>query len=279
MCSKHWTGSTFNFGSCYKMVYDDRLNNLNQYTCNTMDNSNHQTNELGMTLGFAVDNWEGANLPDNSVLQGAHCRCEPLDLEKHSESLFEAYNQDSENRNWVYLPYGPFENLGDYRSWMKKSCFNGDPFFYAIVNNQTNQAVGVASYLRITPEQGSIEVGHINYSPALQSTISASEAMYLMMKNAFGLGYRRYEWKCNSLNERSCNAAKRLGFTYEGTFRQMMVVKGQNRDSAWFSALDREWPVIENAYQQWLVADNFDDKGIQQIALSTLTRDALASLK
>jgi len=242
------------------------------------NNPENQTNELDMTVGFQVDNWVAARLPNHEFLAGRYCRCEPLNLESHSNDLYEAYLQDQENRNWVYLPYGPFESFEDYRKWMESACFNGDPFFYAIIDSGSDKAIGVASYLRITPEQGCIEVGHINYSPALQGTIAATEAMYLMMKNAFALGNRRYEWKCNALNEKSCNAALRLGFTYEGTFRQMLVVKGQNRDSAWFSLLDREWPVIDRAFQQWLSEENFDNNGKQKTALSNLTRTALHEL-
>lgn len=237
----------------------------------------NQTNELGLTVGFDVKDWLGAQTPNDDVLQGKYCHCQPLNLERHSEQLYNAYMQDKENRVWVYLPYGPFDSLDGYRDWMNAACFNGDPKFYAIVDNVTQQAIGVASYLRINPLHGSIEVGHINYSPQCQNTIAATEAMYLMMKNAFDMGYRRYEWKCNALNEKSCNAAKRLGFTYEGTFRQMMVVKGCNRDSAWYSLLDGEWQVIDKAYQQWLCADNFDDQNQQKIALTHLTKEALAS--
>ena len=239
----------------------------------------NQVNELGLTVGFDVKDWVGAQTPNDNALQGKHCRCEPLNLKRHSEQLFNAYKQDAENRVWVYLPYGPFDRIGDYRDWMNTTCFNGDPQFYAVVDRATQQAVGVASYLRIKPGQGSIEVGHINFSPQCQGTVVATEAMYLMMKNAFDMGYRRYEWKCNALNEKSCNAARRLGFTYEGTFRQMGIVKGRNRDSAWYSLLDREWPVIDNSFQQWLCADNFDDRDRQKIALSRLTRDALAALQ
>jgi len=236
----------------------------------------NQTNDLGLTLGFEVPNLKGANIPNKNILQGQYCRCEPLGLEKHSPQLFEAYKTDLEDRVWVYLPYGPFETLDQYQQWMQQTCFNGDPYFYAIIDLETNKPTGVASYLRIKPDAGSIEVGHINYSPLLQNTRAATETMYLMMKNAFELGYRRYEWKCNALNAKSCNAAKRLGFTYEGTFRQMMVVKGQNRDSAWFSILDREWIYVRQAYETWLAAENFGEDGEQIQALSALTKSALS---
>ena len=236
-------------------------------------------NELGLELGFTVPDWKPARLADSSILQGQHCRLEPLNIDAHSAELFESYSTDEENRIWVYLPYGPFANLGEFQKWMADACFTGDPYFYAIIDKKREKATGMASYLRITPEQGCIEVGHINYSPLLQNTVAATETMYLMMKNAFDLGNRRYEWKCNALNAKSCNAARRLGFTYEGTFRQMLVVKGQNRDSAWFSLLDREWPVIRTAFETWLSEDNFDAEGMQKRSLSDLTRTALASLE
>ncbi len=240
---------------------------------NNANNNTSNFNDLGLELGFDVPNWQSAKCPDDSILQGKHCRLQPLNLEKqhldqYCEQLFNAYSRDKENRIWVYLPYGPFENSEVYRAWMRQTCFNGDPYFYAIIDEKRGVATGVASYLNIAPDHGSIEVGHINYSPALQNTIAATEAMYLMMKNAFSLGYRRYEWKCNALNEKSCNAARRLGFTYEGTFRQMLVVKRQNRDTAWFSLLDREWSAIESTYKSWLNADNFNANGVQIKPLS-----------
>ena len=212
------------------------------------------------------------------VLKGRYCCCVPLNLDRHSLDLFHAYRLDSTGKIWTYLPYGPFYTLKKYQQWMREYCFNGDPLFYAIIDNSTNKAAGVASYLRIYPQEGSIEVGHINYSPALQNTIAGTEAQYLMMKNAFSLGYRRYEWKCNALNQASCNAALRLGFTYEGIFRQMCVVKGRNRDSAWYSLLDREWPKIDQAFQAWLSTNNFDNNGKQRQSLSVLTGAALASI-
>ena len=233
------------------------------------------TNEFGLTIGFEINDWKGAGSPDSRILQGQYCRCEPLSLYKHSEQLFDAWQRDTENRIWVYLPYGPFETLEDCQQWMNQDCFTGDPFFYAIVDNQTGLASGVASYLRIKPDAGSIEVGHINYSPALQKTCAATEAMYLMMKNTFDMGYRRYEWKCNALNQKSCDAAKRLGFTFEGIFRQATVVKGRNRDTAWFSILDREWPAVSMAYETWLSADNFDHNNVQKQSLSALIRMTL----
>lgn len=208
-------------------------------------------------------------------MEGRYCRLEPLDPDLHAESLFAANSLDVGGKNWTYLPYGPFESLKDYRAWMERDCRGNDPLFYAIVDLAREQAVGVASYLRITPGCGSIETGHINYSPLLQRTPAATEAMYLMMARAFDLGYRRYEWKCNALNTQSRAAAQRLGLSFEGVFRQATVVKGRNRDTAWYSAIDKEWPDIKAAFLRWLEPSNFDENGVQKTALSALTRSIL----
>ena len=237
----------------------------------TQDNVNKTDPELG----FEVPNWTPPPRPDNTILEGQYCRLEPLDIQRHSAGLFAANQLDQEDRIWRYLPYGPFEDLSAYQQWMSESCFNGDPAFYAIIDHQSGKPTGVASYLRIDPDNGSIEVGHINYSPVLQRTIASTETMYLMMRNAFELGYRRYEWKCNSLNAKSCAAAERLGFSYEGIFRQAAVPKGRNRDTAWFACIDKEWPALDDAFSQWLDRDNFDSNGNQKTSLSSLTRPIL----
>ena len=165
----------------------------------------------------------------------------------------------------------PFASFDLYRSWLRVSVLTSDPQFYAIIDNITQQAVGIAAYLRIDPKNGSIEVGHLNFSPRLQKTPIATEAMYLMMKQAFELGYRRYEWKCNTLNKPSRRAAQRLGLSYEGVFRQATVSKGRNRDTAWYAAIDEEWPALKTAFEQWLAVSNFDEQGKQKLSLSALT--------
>lgn len=204
-------------------------------------------------------------------MDGRFCRLEPLDPARHADDLFAANALDEEGRSWTYLPYGPFETLESYRDWTERSCRGNDPLFYAIVNRKTGKAEGVASYLRIEPNQGSIEVGHLNFSPHLQRTPAATEAMFLMMQRAFELGYRRYEWKCNALNGPSRSAAQRLGFSFEGVFRQWAVVKGRNRDTAWYAVIDSEWPPLRAAFSEWLAPDNFDDQGRQKASLSALT--------
>ena len=172
---------------------------------------------------------------------------------------------------WTYLSYGPFDTLNSYRGWAEEMSRRSDPLFYAIIERATERALGVASYLRINPPAGTIEVGHIGYSPPLQRTPAATEAMFLMMERAFTLGYRRYEWKCDSLNGPSRAAAQRLGFSFEGVFRQATVVKGRNRDTAWFSVIDGEWPALRDAFQRWLHPANFDEQGKQRMRLSALT--------
>jgi RimJ/RimL family protein N-acetyltransferase len=177
---------------------------------------------------------------------------------------------------WTYLPYGPFATPADYEQWTREVTAVEDPLFYAILD-RTNRPVGVASYLRIDPPVGSIEVGHIACSPLLQRTPASTEAMYLMMSHAFGVGYRRYEWKCDALNARSRAAAQRLGLSYEGIFRQARVYKGRNRDTAWFAAIDAEWPALDRAFRQWLDPSNFDANGNQRTSLGALTRPILVA--
>jgi RimJ/RimL family protein N-acetyltransferase len=208
-------------------------------------------------------------------MAGRLCRLEPLEASRHSEALYEAHALDAEGRNWTYLPYGPFASPEDLAVWIGSVEKSTDPLFFAIIDLATQRAIGWASYLRVDAAMGSIEVGHLAYSPALQRTPAATEAMYLMMRRAFDeLGYRRYEWKCNSLNAPSWNAAERLGFRYEGTFRQAWVQNGRNRDQAWFSIIDGEWPTLCSALEEWLDPSNFDFAGGQRRRLGDLMADA-----
>lgn len=235
----------------------------------------HDTNHLGQPVGQALPNWQPPPRPPRQVLEGCYCRLEPLDAGQHAEAFFAANGLDAEGRNWTYLPYGPFADLGTYRVWVEQVSGGEDPLFFAIVEGDSGLAAGVASYLRIAPESGSIEVGHLNYSPLLQRTRAATEAMYLMMEQVFALGYRRYEWKCNALNTPSREAALRLGFSYEGLFRQATVVKGRNRDTAWYAVIDQEWPALQAAFLQWLDPANFDSQDQQLCSLSALTAPLL----
>ena len=212
---------------------------------------------MKLRLGFAVK-FKKTKLPSKKKLIGKYCFLEPINIRKHSKDLYKNYSLDKKNVIWTYLPYGPFKSHGSFKKWLKSFCLNKDPFFYAIYSKKHNQYCGMASYLRITPEHGSIEVGHINYSPILQNTTEGTETMYLMMKNAFEvLGNRRYEWKCNNLNSASKYAAERLGFKFEGIFRQMFIFKGRNRDTAWYSIIDKEWPDYKKKYLFYLKKSNF----------------------
>jgi RimJ/RimL family protein N-acetyltransferase len=222
-------------------------------------------NEHGQPIGLPVRDWHGARPPVREVMQGVRCRLEPLDAERHAAGLFRAYAADPKGANWTYLPYGPFATLADYRAWLAEKQASREECFFAIVEQASGAPLGVAAYLRIFPQTGSIEIGHLSYAPALQRTPASTEAMYLMMRRVFDdWGYRRYEWKCDSLNAPSRSAATRLGFRYEGVFRKLLVVKGRNRDTAWFSIVDDEWPAIRAAFEAWLAPSNFDEAGRQR---------------
>ncbi|HEY1120898.1 MAG TPA: GNAT family N-acetyltransferase [Haloferula sp.] len=230
--------------------------------------SSHDLNPLGQPVGFPVADWTPPPLPSAEPMEGRFCRLEKLDAEHHTASLYAANSLDQDRRMWTYLAYGPFESEDTYRAWVNDMSAKSDPLFFAIVDKKSGRAIGVASYLRIDPRAGSIEVGHIAYSPLLQGTSAATEAMFLMMQRAFDLGYRRYEWKCDSLNAPSRAAALRLGFTFEGIFRQAVIVKGRNRDTAWFSITDKEWPSRRDTFTRWLDPSNFDVQGKQHTKLS-----------
>ncbi|MEM7015070.1 MAG: GNAT family protein [Verrucomicrobiota bacterium] len=227
-------------------------------------------NKYGQQIGFELGGWQEPNIPPHATLTGRHCRLEPLDAQTHASELFAAFNEDA---LWTYLAYGPFDSAESYASWIDGNTAGKDPLFYAIVDSKTRIAVGVASFLRIKPNEGVIEVGHIVFSPQLRRTPAATESMYLMMRHIFDdLGYRRYEWKCDALNAASRRAAERLGFTSEGVFRQATVYKGRNRDTAWYSILDREWPDRKKAFEAWLNPTNFDENDKQRQRLKELPK-------
>jgi RimJ/RimL family protein N-acetyltransferase len=221
-------------------------------------------------FGAVVPGWKPAPRPSLEPLQGRYARLEPLDADTHAADLYRAFSVD--DAVWDYLPYGPFTSASAYHRWVRDTATGPDPVFYAIRDLGTGHCGGVASYLRITPDHGTIEVGHINLAPELSQTRAATEAMFLMMDWAFAAGYRRYEWKCDALNLPSRQAAQRYGFSYEGVFRQAAVVKGRNRDTAWFAIIDRDWPAVREAFRLWLSPENFDGQGRQRERLSDLTR-------
>ncbi len=238
-----------------------------------------ERNALGQEVGGSLADWRPPSRPDGRALEGRFCTVERLQAGRHAPSLYAANTLDREGRMWTYLPHGPFADFADYHAWVERAEGSVDPWFYAIIDKGRGSATGIASYLRICPEAGSIEVGALVFSPLLQRRPAATEAMALMMGHAFALGYRRYEWKCDALNEASRAAALRLGFHYEGTFRKAAVVKGRNRDTAWFSVTDDEWPALQGIFAHWLDGANFDTEGRQRVALSDLTHAWRAGLE
>jgi RimJ/RimL family protein N-acetyltransferase len=228
-------------------------------------------NHIGQPVGLLLPDWKPPPPPSPKLMEGVFCRVEPLSLDRHANPLYEANAFDIDGRNWTYLSYGPFASFENYYAWLSQYASTSDPLFFAIVDKACGKAIGVASYVHIDPPSGSIEIGHLNFSPLLQGKPAATEAMYLMMKNAFTLGYRRYEWKANALNAPSRRAAQRLGLSFEGIFRQAAVFKGRNRDNAWYAAIDQEWPALEYAFLRWLEPTNFDENGTQRLRLSDLT--------
>ena len=213
-----------------------------------------------------------AKRPERVTLEGRWVTLAPLDPDKHAEALYECSNGDAaRERVWTYLPYGPYRSLGEFVADIELKARSADPLFFAVVDNASGRAVGHLSLMRAKPTNRTIEVGHVMYTPAIQRAAGATETQYLFARYVFDeLGYRRYEWKCDNLNAPSKRAAERFGFTFEGIFRQHMIVKGRNRDTAWFAMLDGEWPARKAAYERWLAPDNFDVEGRQKLRLSEL---------
>ncbi|HZS54326.1 MAG TPA: GNAT family protein [Bryobacteraceae bacterium] len=211
-------------------------------------------------------------------MKGRFVALAPLQVRIHAAPLYEMTCGPENVHLWTYMSDGPFTDFAQFQLHLQKKAASEDPLFFAIIDLADGKAKGYASYLRIEPVHRCIEVGHIVYSSALQRTVAATEAMYLMARYVFEeLGYRRYEWKCNALNEASRRAARRLGFQFEGIFRQHMIVKGRNRDTAWFSMLDCEWPERKRNLEEWLSPANFDESWRQRISLSSLNAVASSS--
>ncbi|OWT66433.1 GNAT family N-acetyltransferase [Candidimonas nitroreducens] len=234
-------------------------------------------NEYEQPVGFAVDGWAARSLPARSAIDGRYCRLEPLHM-RHAADLYEAYGSAADGRDWTYMSVGPFAAFEDYRSWLEHAASLDDPLHHAIIDLATGKAVGTLALMRIDRANGVIEVGSVAYSPRVKRTPAGTEAQFLLMRRAFDeLGYRRYEWKCDSLNAASRAAALRYGFRFEGIFRQAVVYKGRNRDTAWFSILDSEWPAIKRGFEQWLDPRNFDAAGKQCRKLADLVGEAVAA--
>jgi RimJ/RimL family protein N-acetyltransferase len=228
----------------------------------------HELNHLPQPVGPAVSGWTPSPWPARESLMGRLARLEPLNVERHAADLYAANCVDAAGRMWTYLSYGPFASFDVYAAWMRGITLGNDPLFYAIVDRAQGRAVGVAAYLRIDPPNGVIEIGHLAYSPRLQRTPIATETVYLMLEQVFLLGYRRCEWKCDALNAPSRAAAQRLGFNFEGIFRQAAIYKGRSRDTAWYAVLDRDWPALRSGFQRWLDPANIDERGRQRKRLA-----------
>ncbi len=223
-----------------------------------------------VTLGPKVDA-SAAKLPQRKEIQGRYVILAPLHAATHSEKLWEALRGPANDRLWLYLFDGPFAEYRDFHAALEIKTASAERLYFAVLDRESAHAMGYAAFMRIEPVHRCIEVGSILYAPVLQRTRGATEAMYLMARHAFEeLGYRRYEWKCDALNEASRRAALRLGFQFEGIFRQHMIVKGRNRDTAWFSMLDHEWPARKAAFERWLHPSNFHENGRQLSSLSTV---------
>ncbi|WP_435138194.1 GNAT family N-acetyltransferase [Pseudopelagicola sp. nBUS_19] len=220
--------------------------------------------------GSVVEGWTRPPMPSGDILDGTYARLEPLNAETHAALLFRVYEAD--DWVWDYLPYGPFHSAAQYHRWVRETVAKPSHCFYAIYSKEMQAFAGVASFLRIKPGAGSIEVGNINFAPIMQGSRAATEAMFLMMKWAFEAGYRRYEWKCDAHNMPSRRAAQRLGFSFEGVFRQALIYKQRNRDTVWFAAIDKEWPSLCQAFDEWFLPRNFSSDGEQVERLSDLTR-------
>jgi RimJ/RimL family protein N-acetyltransferase len=226
--------------------------------------------QSGMPVGPEVDASPAPN-PSRTALRGRLVTVVPLDPSRHGDALYEGTHGPDKERLWLYLGEGPFADRASFRVFLDRRAVSDDPLSFAIVMSTTGKAVGHAAYMRITPEHRVIEVGNIFYTHELARSVAGTEAMYLMARYVFeDLGYRRYEWKCNALNEPSRRAALRLGFSFEGIFRQHMLQKGRSRDTAWFAMLDCEWPARKAAFETWLSAGNFDAEGRQRMRLSAM---------
>ena len=228
------------------------------------------TTDQTQPLGPFVDA-HPARRPERTTLRGRTVTLVPLDAEAHADALFRGANGGEKDRAWTYLPYGPYADPAVFKASIAAQAQANDALFFAILDNSTGEVVGHQAFHRIEPTQRVIEVGHILYTPGMQRTIGATEAQYLFAAYVFDtLGYRRYEWRCDDLNAASKRAAARFGFTFEGVFRQHMIIKGRNRDTAWFSMLDSEWPARRVAFERWLDPANFDAAGRQKVSLTSL---------
>ncbi|QVQ28992.1 GNAT family N-acetyltransferase [Achromobacter deleyi] len=230
-----------------------------------------RTNAFQQPIGPDLAGWTARPRPPLTPAAGRYCRLEPLSAERHAADLYQAFSQAPDDSDWTYMSVGPFADAAAYRKFAEGAQAGNDPLHHAIIDLKTGRAIGTLALMRIDPANGVIEVGFVSFSRQLKRTRIATEAQFLLMRRAFDeLGYRRYEWKCDSLNAPSRAAASRLGFQFEGIFRQATVYKGRSRDTAWFSIIDSEWPALRAAYERWLDPDNFDAEGHQRKGLAEL---------
>ena len=228
-------------------------------------------NDFEQPVGASLAGWTARRPPPRTPIDGRFCRIEPLDPDRHGADLFAAYQAAADGRDWTYLSADRHDTFADYAGFLAKQAASVDPLHYAILEVAGGKAVGTAALMRIDPGNGVIEIGHITFSPALQRTAAATEAVALLIARVFDeLGYRRLEWKCDALNGPSRRAAERFGFLYEGLFRQAVVTKGRNRDTAWYAIIDRDWPRARAALEAWLSPANFDAAGRQQRPLAAI---------
>lgn len=228
-------------------------------------------NEFNQPIGSALPNFCAGSKPEAEILQGQCCRLEKLSAAKHLDDLYEVYGEQSPQKNWTYLPIERLSSKAELAALLAANEASADPYYFAIIDENSGKAAGTFALMRIDAANRTAEVGWVIYSETLQRTRAATEAQYLLAKYVFEtLKYRRYEWKCDALNAPSRKAAQRLGFQYEGTFRQAAVYKGRNRDTAWFSMLDNEWPQIKCRFEQWLDDANFDEQGKQRSLLNPM---------
>ncbi|MFE7753343.1 GNAT family N-acetyltransferase [Streptomyces sp. NPDC057428] len=234
-------------------------------------------NEFGQPIGEPVPGWTARPLPHGRTLAGRYCRLEALDPARHAQEVFAALRSARDDRDWTYMAVGPFSSAAEFEVWIREAASGTDPQHYAVIDHRSGRAVGTLSLMRQDPANGVIEVGNVMFSPLLKRTTVATEAQLLLMTHVFDdLGYRRYEWKCDSRNAPSRRAAERLGFGYEGTFRQAVVYKGRSRDTAWYSIINSEWPTLRQSFASWLEPANFDNDGRQRRSLAEIRADIRA---
>ena len=208
-------------------------------------------NSLGQPFGKILADWKIPEFPETKPIVGNSCRLEVLS-HVHAADLWSSNCFDVKSKNWNYLPYGPFEDFATYEDWVKSVAVQSDPMYFAIIDLKTEKAIGVSAYTFIAPEMGSIEIGHLNFSPLMQRSIRSTETIFLMIKNAFSIGFRRVVWRSHSLNAASISAANRFGFKFECFFKNYSVMKGHNRNNVWFSIIEEDWPALKNVYENWM---------------------------